>query len=54
MKRFLTLLALLAMVLLTACGGKKEEAAPAPEVAAEKPLKVFHCIVFNNYIILSR
>ncbi len=40
MKRFLTLLALLAMVLLTACGGKKEEAAPAPEVAAEKPLKV--------------
>ena len=40
MKRFLTLLVLLAMVLLTACGGKKEEAAPAPEVAAEKPLKV--------------
>ncbi len=40
MKRFLTLLALLAMVLLTACGSKKEEAAPAPEVAAEKPLKV--------------
>lgn len=40
MKRFLTLLALLAMVLLTACGGKKEEAAPAPEAAAEKPLKV--------------
>ena len=40
MKRFLTLLALLVMVLLTACGGKKEEAAPAPEVAAEKPLKV--------------
>lgn len=39
MKKVLTLLAMLAMVVLTACGGKKE-AAEAPKAAEEKPLKV--------------
>ena len=39
MKKVLTLLAMLAMVVLTACGGKKE-AAEAPKAADAKPLKV--------------
>ena len=39
MKKVLMLLAMLAMVVLTACGSKKE-AAEAPKTTEAKPLKV--------------